>query len=735
MRERYLYFGVLLMVFGLLVPTPGVAVGGGSESAGTMVGSASSDSLATQAKETKRKRNEAEAERKRLAKEAKRKRLEAKEAKKLGSKEAQRKREEAKEAEKQRQLAKEEARKTRLAAKEAKRKRLEAKEEAKRKRLAAREEAKRKRLAAREEARKKRLEAEKRRLAKEEALAEAKRQAACAPGVGFVDGSTCSFSRAQYDVQVERTAKQFRSVGYENQWGLATIRADIGYANLRLLKGKDAKPGAGAKVGVLDTEIALKHPAFVRQGIEVQEVSLSSGSGGNAPESLPIGRVSHGTAVASIIIASPGVWDIELRNFQGIAWGADLKMFSVGRLPSSGSSTFQPLPPHRFYDDSKEAREYREILPQVDFLNISLGNEGIIDDYTEKNIAGLFGKRIEAWTQADRAEKTILVWSAGNSHGEKCVLPTLPVRCEKNPSETDPELSKLVGRVRADSADIESGIPLYFPKLRGHIIATIAVDEAGEVASFSNRCGSAADWCIAAPGVGVRIVYYSTKKGSSGAKLPSYDVGVASGTSTAAPMVTGSLAVMKGLFGDQLSNTDLVVRLFATANKTGRYADEKIYGQGLLDLGAATSPVGEPVIVVVGSVVGGGVPLAMTSLASGKAFGDSLLRSVAGEGVVTFDALGAPFSYDLGSFVGYAKSSSLQERLQTLMDSEDVLEEFETPAYGLSAPVMTTGRRFFPGGRVSRTRNGREASGDVCRPECLLGAWPTKDICPWPKVR
>ena len=508
-------------------------------------------------------------------------------------------------------------------------------------------------------------------------------------------------------MQVERAAKQFRSGGYENQWGLATIRADIGYANLRLLKGKDAKPGAGAKVGVFDTEIAPKHPAFVGQRIEVKEVR---GSGSNAPESLALGRYSHGTAVASVIIASPEVWDVELRNFPGIAWGADLKMFSVGRLSASGVRTFSPLP-RRLHDDSKKAQEYREILPQVDFLNISIGRHGIIDDYTEKDIAGLFGKRIEVWTQAGRVEKTILVWSAGNLHGKKCVLSTFPARCEKNPSETDPELSKLVGRVRADSVDIESGIPLYFPKLRGHTIATIAVDKSGRIAYFSNRCGSAADWCIAAPGVGVRIVRYKTKKGSSGAKLPSYDVGVLSGTSLAAPMVVGTLAVMKGLFGDQLSNTDLVVRLFATANKTGQYADKKVYGQGLLDLGAATSPVGEPVIVVVGSIVGGGVPLAMTSLASGKAFGDSLLRSVAGEGVVTFDALGAPFSYDLESFVGYAKSSSLQERLQTLMDSEDVLEE--DPAYGLSAPVMTTGRRFFPGGRVSRTRNGREASGDV----------------------
>ena len=686
MRRIYLYFGVLPMVFGLLVPTSGIAasVGSGSESGGTVVGSASANNfatLATQAKETKKKKNEAEAERKRLAQEAKRKRLEAQEAKRLGGPEAKRKKEEAQEAEKQRQLAKEEAKKTRLAAKEAKRKRLKAKEEARKRRL----EAAKRRL----EAEKRRL-AERRRLAIEEALAAAKRQTPCAPEVGIADDSTCSFSQAQYATQVAKVAQQFQSKEYENQWGLATIRADIGYANFRLLKGKDAKPGAGAKVGVLDTEIALKHPAFVGQGIEVQGVDLMGGTGVNAPESLARNKPSYGTAVASVIIARPGPWLTEngywhlgrfhpesiSGGFPGVAWGASLKMFSLGRLPSNSESSKL-----RSYDDSEEGREYRDVLSQVDFLNIGVGYGGVIDDYTKKRLGRFFGKRIEAWAQADRAEKTILVWSAGNSSG--------------------------------DSVDVESGMPVYFPKLRGHTVAVAAVDKRGKIASDSNRCGTAADWCIAAPGQEVSVAYYEVIHNGFGPKLPTFGKGVASGTAFAAAMVTGSLAVMKGLFGDQLSNTDLVARLFATANKTGRYADKKVYGQGLLDLGAATSPVGEPVIVVVGSIVGGGLPLATTSLAPGKAFGDSLLRSVSGEGVVTFDALGAPFSYDLESFVGYAKSSSLQERLQTLMDSEDVLEEFEDPAYGLSAPVMTTGRRFFPGGRVSRTRNGREASGDV----------------------
>ena len=634
-----------------------------------------------------------EAEKRRVAAvEAEDRRVAAVEAEKrrVAAVEAEDRRLAAVEAEKRR-VAAVEAEKRRVAAVEAENRRL-AKEaedklakEAEDRRLAAAEAEKRRLAAA--EAEKRKL-ADRRRLAIEEALAAAEGQAPCAPELELADDSTCSFSQAQYATQVAKVAQQFQSKEYENQWGLATIRADIGYANVRLLKGKDAKPGAGARIGVIHMGIAVDHPAFKGQGIEVQGVNLMGGTGVNAPESLDSDEPSYGTAVSSVIIARPGPWLTEngywhlgrfhpesiSGGFPGVAWGASLKMFAVGKFTSKTVSLEL-----RSYDDSEDGREYRDILSQVDFLNIGVGYGGIIDAYNKKKLRRFFGKRIEAWAQADRAEKTILVWSAGNSSG--------------------------------DSVDVESGMPVYFRELRGHTVAVAAVDESGKIASSSNRCGTAADWCIAAPGQEVSVAYYEVVHDGFGPKLPTFGKGVASGTAFAAAMVTGSLAVMKGLFGDQLSNTDLVARLFATSNKTGRYADKKVYGQGLLDLGAATSPVGEPVIVVVGSIVSGGVPLAMSSLASGKAFGDSLRRSVAGEGVVTFDALGAPFSYDLGSFVGYAKSSSLQERLQTLMDSEDVLEE--DPAYGLSAPVMTAGRRFFPSGRVSRTGNGREASGDV----------------------
>jgi hypothetical protein len=43
----------------------------------------------------------------------------------------------------------------------------------------------------------------------------------------------------------------------------------------------------------------------------------------------------------------------------------------------------------------------------------------------------------------------------------------------------------------------------------------------------------------------------------------------------------------------QLGSQEIVSRLFATANKKGIYADKAIYGQGLMDLNAATEPVGQ----------------------------------------------------------------------------------------------------------------------------------------------
>ena len=72
----------------------------------------------------------------------------------------------------------------------------------------------------------------------------------------------------------------------------------------------------------------------------------------------------------------------------------------------------------------------------------------------------------------------------------------------------------------------------------------------------------------------------------------------------AAPHVSGGLAILKDYFKDQLGNTEILNRLFQTADKTGIYADTDIYGQGLMDLNAATQPLGQTMIAVSNSLKG-----------------------------------------------------------------------------------------------------------------------------------
>jgi hypothetical protein len=63
------------------------------------------------------------------------------------------------------------------------------------------------------------------------------------------------------------------------------------------------------------------------------------------------------------------------------------------------------------------------------------------------------------------------------------------------------------------------------------------------------------------------------------------------GTSMAAPHAAAALGALKSMFPN-LSTLQIRDRLLHTANRSGPYADASAYGQGLMDLDAASSPVG-----------------------------------------------------------------------------------------------------------------------------------------------
>ena len=111
-------------------------------------------------------------------------------------------------------------------------------------------------------------------------------------------------------------------------------------------------------------------------------------------------------------------------------------------------------------------------------------------------------------------------------------------------------------------------------------MVVVAVSTDGRIASFSNRCGAAADVCVAAPGVDI----YAASIGGS----TSYEN--LAGTSMAAPLVSGGLALIKQKFSS-LTNQQVIDRLLTTATDHGVYASSQIYGHGLINLGAATSNI------------------------------------------------------------------------------------------------------------------------------------------------
>ncbi len=504
-----------------------------------------------------------------------------------------------------------------------------------------------------------------------------------------------------------------KKAGFVNQWGLGKVGAEWAWARLEVKEGRGAAPGSGRTVGLIDSGIDKGHPAFA--GKTVTETFL----GGATDDGDSGGQ--HGTAVAGVIAGRPNAAFIGANAAAlGVAWGADIAMFAIPIASDGGGASTADYVPVTLTHLAASASAWKGFVDAatgwssggrtLDFVNASVGSNGIVDLYSEAELRANFSTAIAAMAQAGASEKTVFVWAAGNAHGDPC---------KSSDFTKDPSLcvnDKVVEKwkVVAKSPEVLAGLPARISELRGHTLAVAAVGSDGAIASFSNRCGIAAEWCLAAPGVGIRTAFTERPcllplehVTCRGAYSPS-------GTSFAAPMVTGALAVMQHYFRDQLSNTALVTRLLETADNTGIYADSAVYGHGLLDLDAATKPVGSSSLALGDRVGGPASPAAQTRLALGSAFGNGPALSLAGREVAAFDELGAPFWYRLGDFVPAAPRVSAFARLDAFMAPEAWRPRAAAAPGGLgltgvpSTVAGNPGRAvppllggFAPGGRIA----------------------------------
>ena len=195
------------------------------------------------------------------------------------------------------------------------------------------------------------------------------------------------------------------------------------------------------------------------------------------------------------------------------------------------------------------------------------------------------------------------------------------------------------GNYSTNSPDFWATLPSMDSKLAGTWLVAVATDTNGALASYSNQCGIAKSYCLSAPGSNILGVYGN-------------GMALGSGTSFAAPMVSGAVALLEQEW-PYLTGAQITSILLKTATKTGIYANQNIYGQGMMNLAAATAPQGSVTIPTGATVADSAVPLAQSGLSLPAAFGK---LETQGTGMMVLDDYGRAYSVSMSSMVGTASS-------------------------------------------------------------------------------
>ena len=322
-------------------------------------------------------------------------------------------------------------------------------------------------------------------------------------------------------------------------------------------------------------------------------------------DSTIVKRPDHGTTVASVAAG----WRY------GVAPGATI----VPLLESEFRSIHFAGDAYRTGDDASKAAAYRDFLSHSDIINYSAGGSADYDYQVNREAwyKRNFPAYWAAFTQRDAQEKTIIVWAAGNDFSYRL-----------SPA---------------------ASLPAREPAVRGHYLAVAALADNGNIAAYSNHCGPLPDdwnpqahgrhYCLTAPAPPRRADRnFNPETDPRDADVSFHRENNSGGTSLSAPLVAGGLALVMEQFRGQLSNREVALRVVNTANNTGIYADAAIYGAGMLDLDAATAPVGA-VSTGTASLQAG---FHRTRLATPPAWG-RVGRHLAGREVAGFDEWNAPF--------------------------------------------------------------------------------------------
>ncbi len=187
------------------------------------------------------------------------------------------------------------------------------------------------------------------------------------------------------------------------------------------------------------------------------------------------------------------------------------------------------------------------------------------------------------------------------------------------------------------------------PAVQGHVLVVGATTQFDTLTGFSDMAGILQDFFLVAPGQSVRSTFINNQ------------LATASGTSFAAPFVSGAVAVMAQLFPN-LTGTEIAEILLGTARDLGEPGPDPVFGQGLLDLGKAVAPIGSTAVPTSadGSTA---APVEGATAATGAAFGDAFARTDVFDGILMIDRYRRSYRVDLGAGIVAAPAGFSLRRL------------------------------------------------------------------------
>ena len=373
------------------------------------------------------------------------------------------------------------------------------------------------------------------------------------------------------------TEAEVNTAEYRRNYGLRNIKADAAY--------REGYFGQGITIGIIEGGFDTTHPDLVGNVVPGWNYITTN---------TMITPTPHATQVAGVIAAAknsvgihgvaPEAKIMPLEFFGSSASEMDIytddrtnnvRIFnhSYGRTPVSIEGRWNGV----------------TITIELPYLKSAI-DQRFLQDFSNIVTA-------DAARQTDRDEDAVYVWAAGNElwnpvTGISQRLPDalrngifVPDANSRFTSEQIRDiLLTLLVTLPVSGVSGYNWLPAYQPELLGRFVAVVATDQNDKIAFFSNGCGEAMSWCIAAPGVNITTT--------------AADGGV-NGTSFSAPHVSGVLGVLSSRM-PSMPMSIVVTLMLETA--TERRADlngdgvpdevlvdglSTVYGHGLVNISNA----------------------------------------------------------------------------------------------------------------------------------------------------